>query len=149
MIGGILLLAIAVFGLQILFGRGEPANYVKFLVWLIFAPIIAAIGYSHVLWAWNDLPLGVQVATLAVLPFVVLVILRIAFPRAAFLVRLRTWLFEALIMILTFPFRLVIRAGRLVLQRERRRVPLDRHRPAVGGRPPVRIQPRERRPIDW
>ena len=52
MIGGILLLGIAVFGLMVLFGKGKPENYYKFLIWLIFAPVLLAIGYNHALWFW-------------------------------------------------------------------------------------------------
>ncbi|MBK8464955.1 MAG: hypothetical protein IPL32_03915 [Chloracidobacterium sp.] len=137
MIGGILLLAIVVFGLQILFGHGKPENFVKLLIWLVFAPILISIGYNHLLWLWSGLPFWAQLLSLALIPFILVAILKMAFPKAAWLNGLLSILYDTLVFAVTFPFRFVFRAVGFIFRRERQRTPLERYRPVVGGRPPI------------
>lgn len=143
MIGGILLLGIAVFGLMVLFGQGKPENYYKFLIWLIFAPLLLAIGYSHALWFWFGLPLWMQLLSVLLVPFFVSAILRLMLPKAKWLQGLQTAVFQTLIYAVTFPFRFVWRAGQFFFQRERRAQRLNPYRPVVGGRPPLQNERRE------
>lgn len=148
MIGSILLLVIVVFGLQILFGRGKPENLVKFVVFLIFGPILLAIGFNHLLWFWGGLPLWAEVLCLLLIPFLLAAFLKMAFPRAAWLNFIQAFVFDTVLFIFTFPFRFIYRAFRLFFQRERRRVPLDPYRPAVGRRPPILYRRNDNRPFD-
>ncbi len=120
MIGGILLLAIAVFGLMVLFGKGNPENYYKLLIWLIFAPVLLAIGYNHALWFWLGLPLWMQILSILLVPFFAAAILRLMFPKARWLQDLQATVFQTLIYAVTFPFRFIWRAGQFFFQRERR-----------------------------
>jgi len=143
MIGGILLLAITVFGLMVLFGKGKPENYYKFLIWLIFAPILLAIGYNHALWFWLGLPLGMQILSILLVPFLAAAIFRLMFPKAKWLQALQTAVFQTLIYAATFPLRFVWRAGRFIFQRERQTQRLNPYRPVVGGRPPLQNERRE------
>lgn len=143
MIGGILLLAIAVFGLMVLFGKGKPENYYKFLIWLIFAPLLLAIGYNHALWFWLGLPLWMQILSLLLVPFFVSAFLRLMFPKAKWLQALQTVIFQTLIYAVTFPFRFLWRAGQFFFQRERPAQRLNPYRPVVGGRPPLQNERRE------
>ena len=142
MIGGILLLAIAVFGLQVLFGK-KPDSYYKFLIWLIFAPMLLAIGYNHALWFWYGLPFWMQILSILLVPFLVSAILRLLFPKAKWLLDMQAIVFQTLIYVVTFPLRFIWRAGLFVFQRERRPQRLNPYRLVVGGRPPIQNQRRE------
>ena len=133
MVGGILLLAVVIFSISVLFGKGKVENYYKFLIWLIFA-----------LWFWLGLPLWIQILSILLVPFLVSALLRIMFPKAKWLQGLQAIIFQTLIYSVTFPFRFLWRAGIFLLQRERRAVQLNPHRPVVGNRPPV-ISGRDRR----
>ena len=144
MIGGILLLAIAVFGLMVLFGKGKIENYYRFLIWLIFAPILLAIGYNHAVWFWLGLPLWMQILSILLTPFIVSAILRIMFPKARWFQTLQTTIFQTFVYIITFPFRLLWRSGQFFFQQERRQQRLDPHRPVVGTRPPLIPNPPRR-----
>lgn len=148
MIGGILLLAVAVFGLLVLFGKGKPENYYEFLIWLIFAPVLLAIGSNHALWFCFTLPLRTRVLSLLLAPFFVSAILKLLFPRAKWLQNLQAIIFQLLIHTVTFPLRFLWRAGKLLLQRERRTVRLNPYRPIVGGRVPLQNERREVNPRD-
>lgn len=143
MSGGILLLAIAIFGLMVLFGQGKPENYYKFLIWLIFAPVLLAIGYNHALWFWLGLPLWMQVLSILLVPFLVAAILRLMFPKAKWLQAMQTAIFQTLIYVVTFPLRFVWRSGQFVFQRERQTQRLNPYRPVVGARPPLQNERRE------
>lgn len=143
MIGGILLLIIAVFGISIMFGKGKVGNYYKFLIWLIFAPLLLAIGYNHALWFWLGLPLWMQVLSLLLVPFFVSAVLRLMFPKAKWLQALQTAIFQTLIYVVTFPFRFLWRAGQFFFERERPPQRLNPYRPVVGGRPPLQNERRE------
>lgn len=143
MIGGILLLIIVVFGISIMFGKGKPENYYKFLIWLIFAPVLLAIGYNHALWFWLGLPLWMQILSILLVPFFVSAVLHIMFPKAKWLQSLQTAIFQTLIYIATFPFRFLWRAGQFFFQRERPVQRLNPYRPVVGGRPPLQNERRE------
>lgn len=143
MIGGILLLGIAIFGLLVLFGKGKPENYYKFLIWLIFAPVLLAIGYNHALWFWFGLPLSMQILSILLIPFFVSAILKLMFPKAKWLQDLQKVLFQTLIYVMTFPFRFLWRAGQFFFQRERRTQRLNPYRPVVGGRPPLQNERRQ------
>lgn len=145
MIGGILLLAIVVFGLGILFGKGKVENYYKFLIWLIFAPVLFAIGFNHMVWFWLGLPLWAQILGVLLAPFLVWSLLRLLLPNAKWLQDLQALIFQTVLYAITFPVRLLWRAGRLILERERHRVRLNAYRPVVGSRPPIVREPSERR----
>lgn len=148
MIGGVLLLGIAVFGLMVLFGSGKPENYYKFLIWLIIAPLLLAIGYNHALWFFLQLPPLIQVLSFLLVPFFISALLRLLFPKAKWLQGLQTVVFQTLIYVAVFPFRFVWRAGQFFSQRERRTQRLNPHRPVVGGRPPLRNERRGNSPRD-
>lgn len=148
MIGFILLLMIAVFGLLVLFGRGKLENYVKLIVWLIFAPLLVAIGYNHLIWVWSGLPLWGRLLSLTLVPFAFFAILRMAFPNARWLSVFLTTLFDTLVFAITFPIRFVFRAASFIFQRERQRTPLEQYRPVVGGPPPIQNSRREGRRLD-
>ena len=143
MIGGILLLAIAVFGLMVLFGKAQSEDYYKFLIWLIFAPLLLAIGYNHAVWFWLTLPVWIQVLILLLVPFFVSAILQIMLPKAKWLQALQAAVFQTLIYAVTFPFRFLWRASQFFLQRERPTQRLNPYRPVVGGRPPFQNERRE------
>ncbi|HSK70190.1 MAG TPA: hypothetical protein VK892_00740 [Pyrinomonadaceae bacterium] len=144
MIGGILLLGIAIFRLMVLFGKGKPKNYYKFLIWLIFAPLLLAIGYNHALWSWLGLPPWIQILSILLVPFFVSAILKLMFPKARWLQALQTAIFQTLIYAATFPFRFLWRAGQFFFERERRPAQrLNPYRPMVGARPPLQNERRE------
>lgn len=143
MIGGILLLGIAIFGLMVLFGKGKPEHYYKFLIWLVFAPLLLAIGYNHALWFWTGLPLWMQVLSVLLAPFFVSALLNLMFPKTKWLQALQTAVFQGLIYLVTFPFRFLWRAARFFFQRERQAARLNPYRPVVGARPPLQNEPRE------
>lgn len=144
MIGGFLLLAIAVFGLSVLFGKGKIEDYLKFAVWLIFAPVLFAIGINHVEWLWLGLPLWMQVLTVLLAPFFAMGVLLYFFPKAKWLRGLLEAVFQFLIYLITFPVRLVWRAGKFLLQKERSVSQLDSHKAVVGSKPPLKDQQHRR-----
>lgn len=137
MIGAIILLGIAIFGLSVLFGKNKPDQLYQFLIWLIFAPILLAIGYNHALWFWFDLPLWLQILSILLIPFMISVILKLIFPKAKWIQSLQTTIFQTLIYSATFPFRFLWRSAQFLLQRERRPQRLNPIRPVVGARPPL------------
>lgn len=141
--GGILLLIIAVFGISIMFGKGKIENYYKFLIWLIFAPLLLAIGYNHALWFWATLPLGIQAISILLVPFFASALIRLMFPKAKWLQTLQTTAFQTLIYLVTFPFRFIWRAGQFFLERERPAQRLNPHRPVIGARPPLQNEHRK------
>lgn len=143
-LGMILLLGLAVFGLQVLFGRQDSGKIYPFLILLIAGPILLSIGLSHSLWFWDGLPLWAQVIVIIILPFLVMAVIRRFLPKSAALDRVQAVAFDTLVYIVTFPIRLLWRSGQLVLRRERRPARLNIDRPVVGGRPPL-INYRERR----
>lgn len=142
-LGGILLLGLVIFGLQVLFGRQDASKIYPFLILLIVGPILLSIGLSHSIWFWEGLPLWAQVVTIVILPFLVMAVIRRFLPKSAALDRLQGAAFDTLVYMVTFPVRLLWRSAQLVLRRERRPARLNPNRPVVGGRPPL-IDPRER-----
>jgi FlaA1/EpsC-like NDP-sugar epimerase len=146
MVGGILLLGIAIFGLMVLFGKGKPENYYQFLIWLIFAPVLLAIGYNHALWFYFGLSLWMQILSVLLIPFLTATILKLLFPKAKWLQALLTTIFQTLIYAFTLPFRFLWRAGQFFFQRERRPQRLNPYRPVVGGRPPLQNERRQINP---
>jgi hypothetical protein len=146
MVGGILLLAIAVFGILIMFGKAKPETFYKFVIFLIFAPLFLAVGVNHVLWLWYGLPLGAQVLSILLLPFLLSVSLRMLFPKAKWLQSLQTVVFQTLIYFVTFPFRFLWRAGQFFFRRERQIQQLNPYRPVVGAKPPVQNERRKESP---
>lgn len=131
-------MGIVVFGLMVLFGKGKLEDYFKFLIWLVFAPVLLAIGYNHALWFWMGLPLWIQVLGFLLGPFFVSAMLRLMFPKAKWLQVLQTAVFHGLIYTAAFPFRFLWRTGQFFFERERRPPQrLNPYRPVVGGRPPL------------
>lgn len=143
MISSILLLVIIIFGFQVLFGKAKVENFYKFLVFLIFAPVLAAVGWNHTLWFFYNLPLWAKVLLVLLLPFFVSAALRLMFPNAKWLHALQTVVFQALIYAITFPFRFLWRAGQFLFRRERHVQRLNSYRAVVGGKPPVQNERRE------
>jgi hypothetical protein len=137
MLEAILFLAILIFGIQILLGAGKIENYYKFLVWLLFAPLIAAIAWNHLVWLWQGMPLWMRIVSLAVLPFAAAALLRMKFPRTGWLNTTLTLFFDLIVSIAAFPIRFAFRVIKLVLDRERRSARLDPYRAVVGNRPPL------------
>jgi FlaA1/EpsC-like NDP-sugar epimerase len=146
MAGEVLLIAIAVFGISILFGQGEVEKYYKFLIWLIIAPLLLAIGCNHAVWFFLQLPLWMRILSILLVPFFVSALLRLLFPKAKWLQGLQTVVFQTLIFAVTFPLRFVWRAGQFFFRRESRTQKLNPYRPVVGGRPPLENQRREVQP---
>lgn len=143
MIGEILLLAIVIFGISLMLGRGRTENYFKFLIWLIVAPVLISTDFNHFLWVWYDLPFWAQIPLILVLPFIASALLRMMFPKAKWLQVLQATVFQTLIYSATFPFRFLWRASQFFFQRERRPQRLNPYRPIVGGRPPLQNERRE------
>ncbi len=145
MIAAILLLAIVIFGLLVMFGQADPSRYYKLLIFLIVGPILLAIGFNHVVWFWLGLPLWAQMISVLLVPFLASSLLRLFFPKVRWLEDMQGVIFQTLVYAVTFPFRLLWRAGQIVFQRERHPTRLNPYRPVVGGRPPVVREGRERR----
>lgn len=143
-IGAILLLGLAIFGLQVLFGRQDAGKIYPFLILLIVGPILLSIGLSHSVWFWEGLPLWGQILTLVILPFLLVAVIRRFLPKSAALDRGLGAAFDTLVYVVTFPIRLIWRSGQFILRRERRLARLNPRRPVVGGRPPL-LNYRERR----
>jgi hypothetical protein len=135
--GGVLLLAICVFGLLVLFGKADSNRFYKFLIFLIVAPILVSIGISHLAWFWDGSSITTKILLILALPIIVLTLPRMFLPKAWGVDGLLGGLFQAAVSIISFPLRLVWRVAAYVFGHERRSVPLDRYRPAVGTRPPV------------
>jgi hypothetical protein len=146
MVGGILLLTIAVFGILIMFGKAKPETFYQFVIFLIFAPVLLTIGVNQILWLWYGLPLWAQVLCILLLPFLLSVLLRRLLPKAKWLQSLQTVVFQALIYFVTFPFRFIWRAGQFFFRREHQTQQLNPYRPVVGGKPPVRNDRRKESP---
>jgi hypothetical protein len=138
MFGGVLLLALVVFGLSWLFGFGKPERFVKFIVWLIFGPVLLGLLYSEWLSFYSDATFLVKVIIWVGVLFVILLSLRFLFPSSPYFRRMSETIWDFVVFFLTFPFRLIWRSGRQVSEGERNRARLQRYRPAVGGRPPLR-----------
>ncbi len=136
-VGAILLLGLAIFGLQVLFGRQDAGKIYPFLILLIVGPILLSIGLSHSIWFWDRLPLWAQVITVILLPFILLAVLRRFLPKSAAFDRVQAVAFDTLVYVVTFPVRLLWRSGQFILRRERRPARLNPRRPVVGGRPPL------------
>lgn len=146
MIGGLVLLAVAVFGIMVLFGKAKPEGLFKFAVILIFAPVALSVGYYHALWFWRGLPLWLQILSLFLIPFLTASALRLMFPKVRWLHGLQAIIFQALIYAVTFPFRFLWRASRFFFDRERNTPRLDPYRPVVGAKPPVQNERRDAGP---
>lgn len=148
MIGGILLLALGVFGLSWLFGFGKPERFVKFIVWLLVGPVLLGLLYSEWLSFYFDLPIIAKAVLLIAIPFLLLFALRLFFPNSPQIRSICDFLWNLLVFLLTFPIRLFWRSGRRISDGERNRIRLQRYRPTVGGRPPLRND-RERALNRW
>jgi hypothetical protein len=133
----ILVLAVIAFGFCVLVGRGKIGSFYKVVICLLFAPFFLADFYNQVLCFLDGLPIWVWILSILLIPFFVSAALRILFPKAVWLQKLQTILFEGLIYAATFPFRFLFRAARFVFQKERRRAKLNPHRAAVGNKPPI------------
>ena len=144
MIGTILLLAIVVFGISILFGKAKIENFFSLLIWLIFAPVLLAIGYNHIIWLWYQLPLWAQVMSLLCLPIVLRVVLDTFLPKAKWLSEITRFVFDLLLSIVVFPIRFAWRAFRLLAEKEQRRPQLAPYHAYVGKRPPLSAEPQKR-----
>ena len=144
MLGSLLMLACVIFGLMVLFGKAEAGRYYTFLIFLIFAPILLSIGSNHILWLWHGSPFWAQIVMVALLPFLLSAVLRVLFPGAAWIHKVQDALFQTAVYAITFPFRLVWRAGQLFFERERHPQRLNAYRPVVGGGPPLVRERRER-----
>lgn len=142
-----LLLAFIIVGFCTMFGYLKSDSIYKVLIWLIVGPLLLWFIYNEWTQFYAHLPWWWQVVSLILLPFVLLALLRFFLPKSAWITRLQQAIFDALVFCLTFPIRLVWRAGRQIIDRERHRIRLQRHRPAVGGRPPLRTP--ERRNINF
>ena len=136
-------MAIAIFGILILFGKGKPEQFYKFVIFLIFAPVLLAIGFNHTLWLWYGLPFWIQILSLLLLPLLLLLVLRTLFPKSLFVRVITDVLWDTVVFAFTFPIRLIFRSGRLISQRERTRTRLAPHQTVIGRRPPL-SQPRRR-----
>lgn len=137
MIGGILLIALVIFGLSWLFGFGKPERLIKFIVWLVFGPLLLGLFYSEWYAYYSELSWFGQVAIIVAIPFLLLLALRSLFPQSKLVAATTGVIWDILVFSLTFPFRLVWRSGRQIANKEGNRIKLARYRPAIGGRPPL------------
>jgi hypothetical protein len=140
--GGILLLALVVTGLGVLVGWTSPQRLTRFCVWLAVGPVLIGLAYSAGLSAYRGLPVLAQLALIALLPFALLLVAHALLPKSPWAKHLTNAMFDAILFALTFPVRLVWRSVRLVASREHQPARLERHRPVVGHRPPVRARAR-------
>jgi len=136
-IGAILLCGILVFGLLLLFGQADARNLYKFLIFLIVGPVLLSIGFSHTASFVDGLPFWLKILVVILAPFIVLAVVRIAFPGKKWPEQMLSVTFQALIYLISFPFRLLWRTGAYLFQQERRSNRLNRYRPVVGGGPPL------------
>lgn len=137
-----LVLALTITGICIMLGYLKPESIYKILIWLIAGSLLLSLAYSEWTQFYANLPLWLQCIGLILLPFILLFLLRFLLPKAAWINRLQQAVLDALVYFLTFPVRLIWRAGRQIVDREHHRIRLQRHRPAVGGRPPLRTPER-------
>lgn len=135
--GALLLLAVCIFGVLVLFGKGDTDRYYKFLIFLIVGPILASIALSHVEWYWDDLSLSTKGAILLLTPFLIAALARGLLPRSLGLDKGIEAVFSAAVTLISFPIRLLWRVVSFVFVRERHSVPLDRYQPTIGTRPPM------------
>lgn len=136
MIGGLLLVGLAILGLCWLFGFGKPERLLKFVIWVIAGPLILGLLYNEWLCFYVDLPFLGQAALIVVVPFLILFSLRVLFPGSKVVSTITAVTWDLLIFALTFPLSLVLRSGRQFAARESSRIHLQKNRPVVGGRPP-------------
>lgn len=138
MIGGTLLIALVIFGLSWLFGFGKPDRLVKFIIWLIFGPLLLGLFYNEWFSFSSDLPWLARIGLIIGVPFFALFALRMLLPNSRAIRIVIDFIWDLLIFLLTFPFRIVWRSSRQIADRERNRIRWQRIRPTVGGRPPLR-----------
>ena len=138
MMGGILLIALAVFGLSWLFGFGKPERFVKFIIWLVFGPVLLSLLYSEWLSFFFEFPFIAKAGFLVAIPFLLLFALKLFFPNSTQIRSITDFIWNLLVFLLTFPFRLFWRSSKQISERERNRIRLQRYRPVVGGRAPLR-----------
>lgn len=144
MVGGILLLGIAIFGLLIMFGKARAEQFYKFIIFLILGPVLLGVGINHVLWFWYGMPLWSQILSILLAPFLLSALLQLLLPKAAWLGRLQAVLFESFVYAAAFPFRLLWRSVKFAFNQERQQTKLNPNRPVVGGRPPMRTEGEKR-----
>lgn len=138
MVAGILLIGLVAFGLSWLFGFGKPERLVKFIVWLIFGPVLLGVFYSEWSNFFSSLPFFGQIAFLIIIPFILLLALHMFFPNSSLIRGIVDFIWNMLVFLLSFPVRLLWRSGKHISNTERNRIRLQRYRPSVGGRPPLR-----------
>ena len=124
------------FGVAVLFGKARAETFYTFIVFLIVAPVLAAIAWNHALWFYDGLPWWAQITCMILIPFLVLPGLHAVLPKGNWIHAVVESLFDALAFLIALPFRVLFRTTRL-LAKERRNVRLDPFRPAVGSRPPI------------
>lgn len=137
MIGGILLIALTIVGLSWLFGYGRPDRFIKFIIWMIFGPLLLGLLYNEWLQFYSSLSPAVQVGSLLLVIPLVLFLARLLLPATPFTRAINEFIWDGVVFVITFPFRLVWRCCKQFASRERNRIRLQRYRPAVGGRPPL------------
>ncbi|GEM_PF-5996088 len=140
MLTGILLLAIVVFGILVLFGQRDAGQFYKFVIFLIIAPVLLAVGINHVLWFWYSLPYWIQILGFVLMPFLLLFTLRSLFSKSPVVRAITDVLWDATVFAFTFPFRLLYRSVKLISLRERNRTRLSPHPQSVVGRRPPLVQ---------
>ncbi len=135
--GGLLLLAIVIFGISVMFGKNKPEQFYKVVILLIFAPVLLTVGFNQAVWFWLNSPLWAQILSSCLLPFFLAALLKAFLPKAVWLQKIQTLVFEMLIFAFTFPFRFLWRAGKFIFQRERQTIRLNPYSAVIGKRPPL------------
>lgn len=136
MIGQLLLLGIAIFGILVMFGRADIKRILWLIPVLIFGPILLSTASSHLVVFWDSLSPFWKFVTSVSLAFVLPTAVRTFFPRMRWPDAFLDVLGRAATWVVAFPFRILYRAGLLIFDRERRPQRLVAHRRTVGGAPP-------------
>ncbi len=137
MIGGILLLSIAVFAIAVMFGKADPKRVVWLVAILIFGPIVLLIGRDQFAWLWSSSSIATKIVMVILFLFIARAGIRSVLPNTKWVDALIEITFRSAVSVIAFPFRLCFRIGQLIFDRERRPRRLDPYRPAVGSAPPL------------
>ncbi|MFN2512716.1 MAG: hypothetical protein ABR568_15005 [Pyrinomonadaceae bacterium] len=129
---GILVLLVALVGLNFIFGEFKTERLTRLLIWLVLAPLAVCLAQGFIYGAYSQLTPTARLLLLILLPFVLLSLLRSAFPSSR---AVTDAVLNALVYLLTLPVRILWRSLRLVMERERHRIDLSRTPVVVGRRP--------------
>lgn len=135
----LLILAVVIIGAGTMLGQVRAQRLWALLVVLLVGPILLCVIASAFHAYYESLSLAPRVLVWLLAPFLLLLLLRILFPKGGWLGRTVGAMLEVLTYAATFPVRFIWRGLRLITTRERQPIRLARHHPVVGHRPPLQI----------